>query len=559
MRQIDLDAQVHTNALVLEYLLQPENVAVPAPHRRDIDLSDAERLLTMVTSMTPPVRVILDVGAQILELDNISVARKWLSMLRNDNAIQAAVFVDKEDQICVLDRKGHVALLHASPFATQLGSCVVFLDEAHTRGIDLVLPQYYRAAVTLGANLTKDRLVQACMRMRRLGHGQSVVFCVPSEICSKMNTDNPTVADILLWVIRGTWEDAARSVPLWAAQGRRHGWQRKIWEDAQTEDGAVRMTEAHARRLLEEEAMSIRDRYQPRTAVAPLAEDDPISQRFRVFKRMDQFSAALSEEQERELSPEVERERQIQKAPPAKPAAHCLHPDIIAFVATGLIAANSSAHMPAYTSLSTTAAAQCMDLQKCPRNVYVSRDFAITVEGGGSDCTQRQVQWVLLSMLQSSMGAIDKMIIISPFEAQELLPSIQKSAHAALCLYSPRPNKGYHALDGLDLYTVPEQPALAVPPQLITELTVFAGELYFSSFAECVRVCYYFGINISGIHEQQKECIDANSIFYSPSSCFATSPVKFLQVFLSQVRRGCGGIGKTHMGFILEYRYPKDL
>ncbi len=46
---------------------------------------------------------------------------------------------------------------------------------------------------------------------------------------------------------------------------------------------------------------------------------DPISQRFRVFRRMDQFSAALSEEQERELSPEVERERQVQKAPPRNP------------------------------------------------------------------------------------------------------------------------------------------------------------------------------------------------------------------------------------------------
>lgn len=111
-------------------------------------------------------------------------------------------------------------------------------------------------------------------------------------------------------MIQGTWEDAARSVPLWATQGRRHRWQSAIWEEAQTEDGVIRMTEAHARRFLEEEAMSIRDRYQPRTAAAPLADDDLISQRFRMFRRMDQSAAALGEEQERELSPEVERERQ---------------------------------------------------------------------------------------------------------------------------------------------------------------------------------------------------------------------------------------------------------
>jgi hypothetical protein len=47
-----------------------------------------------------------------------------------------------------------------SPFAEQLDQCLVFLDEAHTRGTDLKLPTYYRAVVTLGTALTKDRLVQ---------------------------------------------------------------------------------------------------------------------------------------------------------------------------------------------------------------------------------------------------------------------------------------------------------------------------------------------------------------------------------------------------------------
>ncbi|KAF9769941.1 hypothetical protein IL306_012560, partial [Fusarium sp. DS 682] len=60
----------------------------------------------------------------------------------------------------VLDRSGKVEELQTSPFADQLDQCLVFLDEAHTRGTDLRLPANYRAAVTLGANLTKDRLVQ---------------------------------------------------------------------------------------------------------------------------------------------------------------------------------------------------------------------------------------------------------------------------------------------------------------------------------------------------------------------------------------------------------------
>ena len=97
VRQIDLDEQTHTNALVLAYLLQPENSALPMLHASGGALSDVERLLAIVTAMDPPVRVILDVGAQILELDNIGVAQAWLSILSGDEATQAAVFVDKND------------------------------------------------------------------------------------------------------------------------------------------------------------------------------------------------------------------------------------------------------------------------------------------------------------------------------------------------------------------------------------------------------------------------------------------------------------------------------
>lgn len=163
MEQLDLPEQEHTNALVLEYLLQPENSVNLLPGRQEtVGRSDAEVLLETVTSLDPPVRVILDVGAAILELDNREVAQEWLRLVPESTTpeIQAVVFVNDSDDITVVDRKGVVEPLQTSPFAKQLGQCAVFLDEAHTRGIDLKLPVDYRAAVTLGANLTKDRLVQ---------------------------------------------------------------------------------------------------------------------------------------------------------------------------------------------------------------------------------------------------------------------------------------------------------------------------------------------------------------------------------------------------------------
>ncbi|KAI8246082.1 hypothetical protein K4K57_009277 [Colletotrichum sp. SAR 10_99] len=156
--QLDDPTQQHTNALVLEYLLQDENSVSLMPTRQDMTQSDAEALLGMVTKLDPQVRVILDVGAQVLELDNIGVAKRWLEMTKDDEHTQAVIFCDENDNICVIDRRHQVQIFHTSAFASQPDVCLVFLDEAHTRGTNLKLPENYRAAVTLGGNLTKDSL-----------------------------------------------------------------------------------------------------------------------------------------------------------------------------------------------------------------------------------------------------------------------------------------------------------------------------------------------------------------------------------------------------------------
>lgn len=158
VKHLDLPEQSHTNALVLEYLLQPENSVALMPE--GASGSEAEALLTMVTRMEPRTRVIVDVGAQILEMSNIEVAEEWLKMTHDHDTTQAVVFFNEADELSVIDRNGRVECLRTSSFAGQLDLCLVFLDEAHTRGTDLKLPDSYRAAVTLGANLTKDRLVQ---------------------------------------------------------------------------------------------------------------------------------------------------------------------------------------------------------------------------------------------------------------------------------------------------------------------------------------------------------------------------------------------------------------
>jgi len=158
--QLDTKEQLNTNARVLSYLLQKENsyMCTAGPNNERIGVED---LLRMLAKHPGQIQVLLDVGAQVLELRNDEVAKRWLELVPGHTA-QAAVYFNESDELMVLTRDSDdkPESLMVSAFADRLGSCLVYLDEAHTRGTDLKLPIKSRAAVTLGPNLTKDRLVQ---------------------------------------------------------------------------------------------------------------------------------------------------------------------------------------------------------------------------------------------------------------------------------------------------------------------------------------------------------------------------------------------------------------
>ncbi|KAK1974854.1 hypothetical protein LZ30DRAFT_810521 [Colletotrichum cereale] len=566
VKQLDLPDQKPTNALVLEYLLQPENSVALMPAARSDTKSDAETLLEMVVQLDPPARVILDVGAQILELDNLGVAKRWLSMIDDEEKTQAVIFCDENDHMCVVDRRNRIESLHTSSFANQTDVCLVFLDEAHTRGTDLKLPEDYRAAVTLGANLTKDRLVQACMRMRKLGKGQSVIFCVPDEIRQKIETRTQsvdtaiTVARILEWSISETFADFQRGIWLWANQGRRYQRNTALWNEARA-NGVTELSNEHAGKFLEDEAQTIEMRYSPscRFAAPQLSPNnehtvDEITKRLLQFGGLNPESTTFREEQERELSPEVEEERQVQKPPAATPAKHTIHPDVRAFISEGVLPPQSTAFLAAFRALADTSAAKYYDVTKFNPGLLVTQDFARTIIPLGKDHTadlfQRPVQWVLRSA--SSSCTIETAIVISPYEAQELLPDIRNSQRVSLHLYAPRPNMGYRSLDTLDLYTTPIQSSKRPLPDLfLTELNLFSGQLYMKSMKEYQSICRFLGLRIP-----DQEVNESDDHVYSAhvTSSEAAHLHQFMRVLLMKIRRNCQSIDKTHLGRILEYR-----
>ena len=419
--------------------------------------------------------------------------------------------------------------------------------------------------------------VLACMRMRKLGKGQSVVFCIPREIEQKIlmrqdpESSSPgkiTVSDVLCWTISETWLDLRRTVPLWLTQGVRFYEQDALWEQSTLLDSSYDHT-VWAKKFLEAEAQSLEFRYRPRSALksSQLVQRAGPEMRVEFENRCQEFglkefhSSSLQEEQERELSPETEREREVELPPQVEPRAHFCHDDLVHFVEHGKFPTNFTAFKPAFYSLSETSAAEHLDVSDYPSSIWATQDYCATVMmnealDNVTDLFQRPVQWILTS--KDANDVIDRLAIISPFEAHQLLRRIETCKMVTLHLYAPRTNHAFEPLDRLTLYTVPPQERKPTLPQgMMIELDIFAGQLYLSSFDEYATLCDMLGL---ARDLPDDEVVLGPDGFIPPGtvsgdiinkSAFKRSPVPFLKV-LMKIRRNCEVIDKTHMGKILD-------
>lgn len=156
IKQDDLPSLLQTNAEVLSYLLEERNQrcyqAIDSSGRHLTE----KGLLNLLNNQE--IRILIDAGAYILEMENKNLAAAWLEICPD---AQGAVYFDSDSRIMVQARfqKSPIPLL-ASSFANNLKDCVVYIDEAHTRGTDLKLPVDAKGAVTLGLGQTKDQTVQ---------------------------------------------------------------------------------------------------------------------------------------------------------------------------------------------------------------------------------------------------------------------------------------------------------------------------------------------------------------------------------------------------------------
>lgn len=416
VKQADLPGLSHINAEVLTSLLQTRSRQyVHAADYRGRHWTELDLLRDLSER---EIRVLIDVGAQILEMDNLSLAKTWLRICYQ---APAAVYFDSENKPSVLYRNGHRIPLLASPFAENLGDCLVYLDEAHTRGTDLKMPANAIGALTLGLNLQKDTVVQgiyimarfllrnetdiytAAMRLRQLATSQSVVFFAPPEVhqCildlrKKNPGDKIDSYDVICWLLEQTCDSIEQLQPLYFSQGADFCCRTQAALDNPNFLASADQRNAYLGVLQQKETQTLKKLYEPKINPKSIIKDRFLSPQIAAFmKELNALregfqdtgdavhvSALQEVEQEREISFEVEAVREVQKPVHYSPLTFLgLHKDILRFVKTGRLVAGSVGYEQASVTLGRTALGLKYGIssQNTTSKLYVSTEFCQTV------------------------------------------------------------------------------------------------------------------------------------------------------------------------------------
>ncbi|KAF4448734.1 very large low complexity protein [Fusarium austroafricanum] len=506
IRQDDLSSLVQTNAEVLVHLLEPRNQkCFQAIDQRGGHLNETG-LLELLRRQD--INILIDAGAQILEMENHELAAAWLDVYHE---AQGAVYFDKNSRIMVRARfqKSPVPLV-ASPFAEDLSKCVVYIDEAHTRGTDLKLPAYARGAVTLGISSTKDQIVQAAMRLRQLATTQSVSFVAPPEVhqsvLSLRSVHRPRAAssqplrsiDVVHWLLEQSCEASNNMMSLHIAQGydfcKRTDALWKFRKASQTKKGKKKLlseTQQPEGQTLEQ-LYGVRQQG-PSTHLRSF-DSGPIRDFASSLRHMETdlfklqrraHSSAFDEvEQQREVEFEVHQLREKQNPRRLRPLEFAgLNNAIIRFCEGPETEVDRTSFIQAFELLGSSGLGRKYGIKGASSKLFVSLEFTRTVHGDTSRRIMRPVEWILWR------PGMETALIIIPEEAELLLPRLRRMQNPTtfLLTYTVPLTRSLLAVGSLAYYPVPAPVrGLAIPTWLSIQVGIFAGRLYlpFDEYAE---------------------------------------------------------------------------
>jgi hypothetical protein len=440
--QKNLEELKMTNGLQLKNLLREENNHYGRLGNDNTANELLEKFLTTNSKENDiSINVVLDAGALVLQMSNLSFVESWLKC-RPD--MEAGAFF-QGSSIFALTQDGMLLKFDDSPYCDDMSGCLLYLDDIHTRGSDFRLPLNTRAVLTLGKGMQKDKFMQACMRLRLLGRGQSLTFAASQEVNlilesdfslrSRCNKVLGLVSTILEWTISNSVKRICDLMPYAVSQVRSTF--RKADAYNRFYSGQEEVTDVSLEKLaeacIENEILDLQHMYghergdttlsnivgrqldefllpvssgrrdlRKNGSIAKLAGE--LKERIeRLASRVTVNYSMLDEEQERELEQELEEEIQIERPPPAVPQQPHFSDGLNEVLRQGksrpdIFGALCKKHLPPLSSIcrETFYDSKIASQLETHDKAYTTKDFVDTVKGeSGKDFYIKNIRWLL--------------------------------------------------------------------------------------------------------------------------------------------------------------------
>jgi hypothetical protein len=371
--------------------------------------------------------------------------------------------------------------------------------------------------------------------------------------------DHITSSDVLLWAMSETCDRIAHYIGYWAQQGVNYIRRQDVSHIVDSEYGKPSKSDGATLRdaWIEPEARSLEDMYAAKAESSGLHPSFSIPE---LRNRLDQLGAysitnsLMDEEQEREVSHEMEQQRQVQRPPHAQPAPHSLHPDVRQLICRGVLPLFSAAFVPPLSSMNHLGS---QSNAWSPR-ILATADFSKTIAGRSIDSREflRPVNWII-SLRPRESEEPQTLIVLSPFEVNELMPEIRCSNFVNLHVFTPRTTESMATLEDLRFQCIPSlQPSWKPPLSTdIIQLSLWAGQLYLQDYESYETLCHTLGL-VCGNVTKEDGVWDGDGFMLIPGYrggktvdvCrFERSPIPFLKTLVSLRRKGMD-YRATHIG-----------
>lgn len=550
--QNDLAELQSTNDEMLEVLLREENQSYETlPANVQVN-----KILQRLTERKIP--VLLDAGA-LIKLDSKQVAMDWLNLTPQDH-YDAAVYFDS-NILQTIERNGVVAAYDCSVYRDNLSRCLVYLDDVHTRGTDLKFHSGCRAAVTLCGNITRDKTVQACMRMRQLGKTHSIAFLASFEAdmrlrkFHRLSGEDPITNQIVIdFICDNSRQFEKDNLSHWVAAGLNYARKlvgHKLFDDSPQDEKSF---DDLYKWCVEQEFVTLADMYggQQRTSLKgtiettmdELASDAKMTDETReivnklkcgmidkleTIKAHDMKNAiqSLDEEQEKELEKEPQ-EREIQRPGKCEPSLppfndiERLKTLVLEGAEESRIAAMKSdgGLMSMADSLTHTGLYKWIGsrVNAWDDHLLVTKDFKTVIKSTEKyDEFLRPIWWIARIKSPKTTGKYF-IILLSTFECEQLKSTFQKSTMSTLMMYRPPISKSHSNLTEIRALHVTgmtddddeDNCKLTVNDEI--QIGIYSGMMYFHSEAELKAYCDFLGVILNPEIEEQEHATEEGTV-----------------------------------------------